>query len=397
MKQVNFSHPGGFPLEQETLERLQTAYRSELYEALKGHLSIETGTNYIITPATTDKKGWAVIHQDGEGILYPIEKAKYTGFLKTTRTTTPLVFGDGVAHDAYLDYKAEYISFEQYDIAPKDLKNINKALPVQYYDLAIEKFKIVKDIKGIEKLISDTNLAISALSNSVTTSLALKADKTEVASLSNTVTTSLALKADKTEVTSLSNAITTSLTLKADKTEVVNLANSVNNSLALKADKTEVTSLSNAVTTSLALKAEKTAVDELLEKVVTIEEKLGTIARGAEVNVQADFGVTDQNNDAYIKGKPITALSDILAKGSFDIGDCTSTDNERTVYFTQIDTYDYMIFGSLRSKSASENWNDNNDVIWTVKPINTFAFELYLREVSPNIQNIAFDYIIVKK
>ena len=35
MKQVNFSHAGGFPLEQETLERLQTAYRSELYEALK--------------------------------------------------------------------------------------------------------------------------------------------------------------------------------------------------------------------------------------------------------------------------------------------------------------------------------------------------------------------------
>jgi hypothetical protein len=56
-----------------------------------------------------------------------------------------------------------------------------------------------------------------------------------------------------------------------------------------------------------------------------------------------------------------------------------------------------MIFGSIRSKSASGNWSDDNDVIWTVKPINTFAFELYLREVSSNRQNIAFDYIIVKK
>lgn len=44
MKQVNFSHSGGFPLEQETLERLQTAYRSELYEALKDILVLKHKT-----------------------------------------------------------------------------------------------------------------------------------------------------------------------------------------------------------------------------------------------------------------------------------------------------------------------------------------------------------------
>ena len=63
MKQVNFSNSGGFPLEQETLERLQTAYRSELYEALKAHLSIEPGTNYIIAPPTTEKVGWVIVHE----------------------------------------------------------------------------------------------------------------------------------------------------------------------------------------------------------------------------------------------------------------------------------------------------------------------------------------------
>lgn len=83
MKQVNFSHSGGFPLEQETLERLQTAYRSELYEALKRHFSIETQNNYIIAAATPNTKGWTIIYQYEvnstgelklEGILYPIQK-----------------------------------------------------------------------------------------------------------------------------------------------------------------------------------------------------------------------------------------------------------------------------------------------------------------------------------
>jgi hypothetical protein len=279
MKQVNFSHSGGFPLEQETLERLQTAYRSELYEALKGHLSIESGENYIISPATESQKGWAVIHQfekdlkdprvtKKEGILYPINKISSSlyneplnfykidlnnsksykenpnnfalRYLKTTRIGTDLIYGTGTSEMAYFDYEAKYISATEFTNAAAAVSQNNDALTVNYYDLSLKKFEIVKDIKAIEKLISDTNSAISALSNAVTASLALKADKTEVVNLANSVTTSLALKADKTEVTSLSNA--------------------VNNSLAFKADKTEVTSLSNAVTTSLALKADKTTV-----------------------------------------------------------------------------------------------------------------------------------------
>ncbi len=168
--------------------------------------------------------------------------------------------------------------------------------------------------------------------------------------------------------------------------------------LALKADKTQI----EAVYTEIARvdakvnsKAEKSVVDALLQSVSTIEEKLGTIARGAEVNVQSDMNVADVNSDAYVKNKSAIAVSDILARGSFDIGDSNGTDTIRTVYFTQINTYDYMVLGSIRSKGAS--WNNDNDVIWTAKPINTFAFELYLREVAGNTQNIAFDYIIVKK
>jgi len=152
MKQVNFSHSGGFPLEQETLERLQTAYRSELFEALKSHLSINTDKDYIVTPATNEKQGWAIIHPKDstgaktlEGILYPILKGTPTGFLKTTRTGTNLVYGTGVSQTAYFDYEAIYISQANYESRPTS-PQITDALAVHYYDL--KDFKVVKDIES---------------------------------------------------------------------------------------------------------------------------------------------------------------------------------------------------------------------------------------------------------
>ena len=144
MKQVNFSHPGGFPLEQETLERLQTAYRSELYEAIKRHLSILPDTNYIIAHAQNGKQGWAVIHQDGEGILYPITGG-VTNYLKTIRTTTNLIYGDGNSQKAYTDYQAEYVS-------AKGTPSTNDKETVNYYDL--NTFKNVKNIQEIETIIA---------------------------------------------------------------------------------------------------------------------------------------------------------------------------------------------------------------------------------------------------
>ncbi len=144
MKQVNFTHPGGFPLEQETLERLQTAYRSELYEAIKSHLSIVPNTNYIIAHAQSSQQGWAIIHQDGEGILYPIT-GSVTNYLKTTRTITNLIYGDGNSQTAYTDYKAEYVT-------TLGVPTTNDTETVKYYDL--NTFKTVKSIQAIEEMIA---------------------------------------------------------------------------------------------------------------------------------------------------------------------------------------------------------------------------------------------------
>jgi hypothetical protein len=182
MKRINFSHSGGFPLEQETLERLQTAYRSELYEALKRHLSIKTpatigeAINYIIAPATSDKQGLAVIHQieknaQGEekieGILYPIAKGAQDSCLKTTRTGTSLVYGTGTFQTAYFDYEAQYISQTDYNNADRSGTTNNDALTVYYYEL--DDFQIVKDIAAIEAILQRLQNEIDAIENDIAT------------------------------------------------------------------------------------------------------------------------------------------------------------------------------------------------------------------------------------
>ncbi|WP_343697101.1 fibronectin type III domain-containing protein [Flavobacterium sp.] len=172
MKQVNFSHSGGFPLEQETLERLQTAYRSELYEALKRHFSIETQNNYIIAAATPNTKGWTIIYQYEvnstgelklEGILYPIQKGTATNYLKTTRIGTNLVYGNGISQTAYFDYSAEYISETEYNNTQEAPENDDTST-VYYYDL--RNFIVVKDLQTIQESINLINESYLPLNGS---------------------------------------------------------------------------------------------------------------------------------------------------------------------------------------------------------------------------------------
>ncbi|MBF7093534.1 hypothetical protein IUY40_18535 [Flavobacterium sp. ALJ2] len=411
MKQVNFSHSGGFPLEQETLERLQTAYRTELFGALKSHLGISPDNDYIVAPATNKKEGWAIIRQDGEGILYPIQIGTPTNFLKTTRTGTSLTYGTGVLKNAYFDYDAQYISPEDYANRPES-PQMTDALAIHYYDLNKPAFIVIKDIKSIEADINLINQTYLPLDGSKAMKGDLDLDIYQLSKLDIKESSVASVRVADFRLGSIerrgklkpydstgralvdsSDTSTTSLSLNyASDWENTNIGgkvylNNINTSNATGS--LLVVDNANQVTKS------NTLIDSLLNRITALENKLATIATGAEVNVASNWNSTDPLSDAYIHNKPTISVSDILARGSFDIGDLNKTDIMKTVYFTQINTSNYMIFGSIRSKS--EYWSNDNDVIWAVKPINTFAFELYLREVSSDIQNIAFDYIIVKK
>lgn len=172
MKQVNFSNPGGFPLEQETLARLQTAYRSELYEALKRHFSIDLANDYILAHATSQQKGWAVIRQEDPvnpgnnvGILYPITIGTQKPYLKTTRTAVNLIYGTSASQTAYYDYEAEYSS-QKYN----DEVVVTKSGDVQtikYYD--VSNLVPVTDIKTIDEILKAINSSIDAIQANINT------------------------------------------------------------------------------------------------------------------------------------------------------------------------------------------------------------------------------------
>ncbi|MCC9016489.1 fibronectin type III domain-containing protein [Flavobacterium lipolyticum] len=176
MKQINFSHEGGFPLEQETLERLQSAYRTELFGALKAHFSIETCKNYIVATATEKKNGWAIIHLDKkdctdpeyneetpEGILYPILKGKPTGYLKTIRKDTNLIYGTGKSQTAYFDYEAVYIEQAEYTTGASQT---DKTLAANYHILG--SFKEILDHAALEKILTELDTAVRANAKEIT-------------------------------------------------------------------------------------------------------------------------------------------------------------------------------------------------------------------------------------
>jgi hypothetical protein len=123
-----------------------------------------------------------------------------------------------------------------------------------------------------------------------------------------------------------------------------------------------------------------------------IEEKMGTIARGAEVNVQGDWNVTDANSDAFIKGK---LAGDILRKGSKYIGDVSGNVQDTYVNFASVGTSDYTVLGSLRS---SDNLGLANDptVIWSTVSHGETQFVANFRETGNITQSLYFDYVLIR-
>ncbi|WP_337966813.1 fibronectin type III domain-containing protein [uncultured Flavobacterium sp.] len=170
MKQVNFNHEGGFPLEQETLERLQTAYRSELYEALKRHFSIDLTKDYILAHATSQQKGWAIIRQEDPvnpgnqvGILYPIAIGTQKPYLKTIRTDVNLIYGTSASQTAYYDYEAEYSPTKDADKV--GVSESGDVQTIKYYD--VSNLVPVTDIKTINEFVAETKSKIEAIEDNI--------------------------------------------------------------------------------------------------------------------------------------------------------------------------------------------------------------------------------------
>lgn len=144
------------------------------------------------------------------------------------------------------------------------------------------------------------------------------------------------------------------------------------------------------IETALASKASAQDLTTLSNSFNTMAAKLNTIAQGANVNVKADWNAS--TGDAEILNKPNIGSS-FLRKGIFSIGDVTTNDNIRTVNFSSVGTDQYFVVGCLRSISG--NWNADNDVIWTIQNPTATTFNLLLRELSSEVQNLEFHYALI--
>lgn len=81
-----------------------------------------------------------------------------------------------------------------------------------------------------------------------------------------------------------------------------------------------------------------------------------------------------------------------LRKGTVTVGN-VEIDKIITVSFASIGTANYMVTGSLVSKST--NYSDDNDVFWMIREKTATSFKLCLREVTGETQNLDFDYVII--
>jgi len=165
MKEINFTTNGGFPLEQETLKRLQAAYRDELYSMLKQHIGINNDQNYEISQPTSTTKGWLVI----KGTLYAIaEGGSRTGYIRTIVTETALRFGDGNYNQVYTDYTAVYITQEEFDdeeSGPNIQDTEPNAILYDYYELTDFETVGFLPIDGSKPMEGDLHLDGNKLSN----------------------------------------------------------------------------------------------------------------------------------------------------------------------------------------------------------------------------------------
>ncbi|MEL6559367.1 MAG: hypothetical protein AAFQ94_14345 [Bacteroidota bacterium] len=146
MKYIDFTRPGGFPLEQETLSRLQQAYKDEFFSVFKTHLGITDDKNYLLAHATSNERGWLIIG----GELIPVSASdNTTNFVRVTELREALIFRSGVRHKVYISYQAEYVPALDANISEL-IEDDHETKQINYYSLTdFETVTNVPDLSNI--------------------------------------------------------------------------------------------------------------------------------------------------------------------------------------------------------------------------------------------------------
>lgn len=111
------------------------------------------------------------------------------------------------------------------------------------------------------------------------------------------------------------------------------------------------------------------------------KEKLASVVAGAEVNVQADWNVTDDTSDAYIKNKPNQQLKIVITGNPnkewvYDIKDglVTKPDTKDYIHFTQTYLLDALGDKVSRNNHIHTLTINGQDIPFSSSPVNIGTF-----------------------
>lgn len=121
--------------------------------------------------------------------------------------------------------------------------------------------------------------------------------------------------------------------------------------------------------------------------------KLNGIETGAEVNVQADWNVTNPASDAFIKNKP--QILNVIKIGSVILDDFPNASSEtRNITFSDVGTSNYIVLGSMESRLPFAAALPDL-IVWTTSGYSPTSFRLLGRELGSGTQNLKFNYILI--
>ncbi|HVI47825.1 MAG TPA: hypothetical protein VM802_23350 [Chitinophaga sp.] len=126
------------------------------------------------------------------------------------------------------------------------------------------------------------------------------------------------------------------------------------------------------------------SIESINKDLATLSSSLNTF------NADLQRYLASVDNTPGTKAAPV-----LIATGTFKVGDVPGSDGYYRVTLPQLVFVPYMIAGSLRSTGS--DWNKDNDVIWMVRDLLTDSFVLLTREVSGNVQDLYFDYVLIQK
>lgn len=124
-------------------------------------------------------------------------------------------------------------------------------------------------------------------------------------------------------------------------------------------------------------------------------DKLNGIEAGAEVNVQADWNITNPLLDGFIKNKK--NFIEALAQGAALIGDIVTNTSYQITFATPVSTSNYQAFVSF--ESISEDFNaigETATLFYAIHDKTVNGFKIRLREEDNYAQNLRIQYLIIK-